>query len=483
MSENPHGWVESTLGDVAIISDARRIPLNARERAMRPGPYPYYGANGQAGTIDDYLFEGDHILLAEDGGYFDNPNRPNAYPVTGRFWVNNHAHILRTTERASLPFLLYLLNATDLMPYVSGTTRLKLTQADMRRIPLLLPPLPEQSRIVARVETLFARTRRARADLERIAPLAARYEPGLLAATMVGALAGDGRRGSGPTAHESLGTVRLRRVSVSRLGKRRKCSGVPDLALPTGWAWISPDEIATDEPYSIGIGPFGSNLTVKDYRHSGVPLIFVRDVRQGHFGREASRYIAPDHAAALRAHAIYGGEVLITKMGDPPGETAVYPRNAGLAVITADCIKLKPCSELATPEFVALAIRAPYFARQIDSATRGVAQQKVSLDRFRTLAIAVAPITIQDAIVSAVSAQLRSSSTIVHEAARTHALLDRLERSVLARAFRGELVPQDASERNDSLPSPATFAPSQPGRDHRRTRAHGARAAARLGNP
>ena len=90
----PPGWISITLADVTEIHDSRRIPLNQSERDKRPGPFPYYGANGQAGTIDDFLFEGDHILLAEDGGYFDNPYRSNAYAVTGKFWVNNHAHIL-----------------------------------------------------------------------------------------------------------------------------------------------------------------------------------------------------------------------------------------------------------------------------------------------------------------------------------------------------------------------------------------------------
>jgi type I restriction enzyme S subunit len=171
----PPGWVSATVGELAEILDSRRIPLNQAERAKRPGPYPYFGANGQVGTIDGYLFDGRHILLAEDGGYFDDPFRPNAYEVDGKFWVNNHAHILRAGPAIEHGFLLHALNATDLMPFVSGTTRLKLTQADMRRIPIAVPPLAEQRRIVARIEALFARTRQARADLLRIAPLAQKY--------------------------------------------------------------------------------------------------------------------------------------------------------------------------------------------------------------------------------------------------------------------------------------------------------------------
>jgi type I restriction enzyme S subunit len=94
MSEIPKGWVASPLLDVVDLHDSRRIPLNATQRAQRRGEYPYYGANGQVDSIDDYIFDGEYVLLAEDGGYFDDPSRGVAYEVSGKFWVNNHAHIL-----------------------------------------------------------------------------------------------------------------------------------------------------------------------------------------------------------------------------------------------------------------------------------------------------------------------------------------------------------------------------------------------------
>jgi type I restriction enzyme S subunit len=152
-------YASCLLGDVVDIFDSRRIPLSADVRARRSGPYPYYGANGVVDHIDDYLFEGEHVLLAEDGGYWGR-GEACAYLVDGRFWVNNHAHILRAREGvADNAFLVFLLNSLDLNGHISGSTRGKLTQGVLRTIPLSLPILAEQRRIARILSTIqLART-------------------------------------------------------------------------------------------------------------------------------------------------------------------------------------------------------------------------------------------------------------------------------------------------------------------------------------
>src|SRR5690606_20486437 len=124
MTDLPLGWVKAPLLDIVDLHDSRRIPLNATQRMNRKGPYAYYGANGQIDSIDDYIFDGDYILLAEDGGYFDDPSRAVAYEASGKFWVNNHAHILSTVADVPRRFVTFALNSTDWLPFVSGTTRL-----------------------------------------------------------------------------------------------------------------------------------------------------------------------------------------------------------------------------------------------------------------------------------------------------------------------------------------------------------------------
>ena len=116
--------------------------------------FPYYGATGQVGWIDSFLTDGEYILLGEDGAPFLNPYAEKAYIIYGKTWVNNHAHILRS--KTNNEFLCYYLNYFNYKNYVSGTTRLKLTQAQMRKIPIPNIPSDEQSRVVAHIEELFS---------------------------------------------------------------------------------------------------------------------------------------------------------------------------------------------------------------------------------------------------------------------------------------------------------------------------------------
>jgi len=167
--------------------------------------------------------------------------------------------------------------------------------------------------------------------------------------------------------------------------------------LPNGWRRLTPSAVVAGERSAITIGPFGSNLKTVDYRASGVPLVFVRDIRQATFDRP-SHYVTPEKAAQLGSHVAEPGDVLITKMGDPPGDATVYTGRVP-AVITADCIRMRvPAPH--SPRYVAYALSAPSVREQIDHITRGVAQRKISLARFRSgVTIPLAPPSEQRRIV------------------------------------------------------------------------------------
>ena len=157
MSSN---WNVVPFTEAVDICDTLRKPINSSERASRikgkeqSELYPYYGATGQVGFIDDYITDGEYVLLGEDGAPFLDAFSKKAYIISGKTWVNNHAHVLRS--KTNNKFLCYYLNSFNYKGYVSGTTRLKLTQAEMKRIPVPVPPLSEQERIVARIEELFS---------------------------------------------------------------------------------------------------------------------------------------------------------------------------------------------------------------------------------------------------------------------------------------------------------------------------------------
>lgn len=155
----------SRLGDLVEFLDHKRRPVKESER--NPGPYPYYGANSQQGWIDRYIFDEPLILMAEDGGHFDNPRRGIAYAIQGKTWVNNHAHVLRPIHsKIDAQYLLNVLKNYDIRPFVSGTTRGKLTKAQAERIEIPLPPLDEQRRIAAILDKADALSRKRKRALD-----------------------------------------------------------------------------------------------------------------------------------------------------------------------------------------------------------------------------------------------------------------------------------------------------------------------------
>lgn len=128
------------------ILDSRRIPITASDRMS--GPYPYYGANGVQDYVADYIFDDELVLLAEDGGSFGSKTRPIAYRVSGKCWVNNHAHVLKPMASMDVDYLCYSLMFYDTGELVNGATRQKLTQTAMRKILIPQRSLQEQKRIV-----------------------------------------------------------------------------------------------------------------------------------------------------------------------------------------------------------------------------------------------------------------------------------------------------------------------------------------------
>jgi len=145
-------WTERPLGELTDNFDAMRIPVKQADR--RPGPYPYYGASGIVDYVDKYIFDGEYLLIAEDGENLRTRTTPVAFLARGKFWVNNHAHIVRGNSEADTRFLMYTLSQTDISGYLTGSTMPKLTQGNMNRIPILSPPLLEQRAIAHILGTL-----------------------------------------------------------------------------------------------------------------------------------------------------------------------------------------------------------------------------------------------------------------------------------------------------------------------------------------
>ena len=481
MNNEPNGWAKVKLNEIADTLDFEREPINASERSQRiqglreSDLYPYYGATGQVGWIDGYRSEGQRILIGEDGAPFLDSSKDKAFLVDGRFWVNNHAHVLvGAAGLVNHRFLCHQLNTVDYQPFVSGSTRLKLTNAAMKQIPLLLAPSKEQTRIVAKLEELLSDLDAGVAELKAAQKKLAQYRQSLLKAAVEGALTAEWRKQNQP---EETGGQLLQRILKERrarweakqLAKFKEQGKTPpkdwqakypepvqpDVSnlpeLPEGWVWASIEQIAYDENYSLAIGPFGSNLKVSDYRESGVPLVFVRHVRSGKYGGVYTKFVSPEKAEELNAHSISAGDVLITKMGEPPGDADVYPQDQPPAIITADLIKVRCWPGLMEAGFLATSINSHIGRNQIGPMTQGVAQKKVSLGRFSSLTVPLPPLSEQIVIIERLTFDIQQA--LSQEEVITFSLKQSTaqRKNLLKAAFSGQLVPQDPDDEPASV--------------------------------
>ena len=158
------------LGDLTVNLDTKRKPVKEADR--KPGPYPYYGASGIVDYVDGYIFDGEHLLIAEDGENLRTRQTPIAFRACGKFWVNNHAHIVVGNERASTRYLEYAVLASDITSYLTGAVMPKLTQGNMNRIEISCPPRDVQDQIVGVLGSLDDRItllRETNTTLEAIA--------------------------------------------------------------------------------------------------------------------------------------------------------------------------------------------------------------------------------------------------------------------------------------------------------------------------
>ncbi|MBY5405902.1 restriction endonuclease subunit S [Rhizobium leguminosarum] len=400
MSGLPRGWVEADFMEIIELHDAVRVPLNKAERSRRPGPYPYYGANGLVDHIDQYLFDGDYVLLAEDGGNFDIPGKPVAYQVGGKFWVNNHAHILK--PKASIPtsFILHWCNNWNWMPFVGGTTRLKLTQEGMRKVRLAIPPLAEQKRIVAKLDALNAKSARARTELARIETLVSRYKQAVLIKAFSGELTRDWR-------YLSLGhTLRHAQVGLVR---------------------------SKEQQFTEGGTPY---------------------VRMNHFdlqGRWKLDDITHVEASAqeLMQYTLQPGDVLFNTRNsfELVGKVAYWEGREETFLYNNNILRMRFDGSV-DAKFAFYQMQSSSFRTYLESVKSATTSVCAIYQKSLMKAPFFAPCDLaqQQGIVRRIESAFAKIDRLAAEARRALNLVGKLDEAILAKAFRGELVPQDDND-------------------------------------
>ncbi len=393
---------------------------------------PYYGATGQAGWIDNPIFNEELLLLGEDGAPFLDPAKRKAYIIDGPAWVNNHAHVLRAiTDLATNKFLKYQL---DWMPYegrVTGTTRLKLTQRVMRQLPILLPGVGGQARIVAAIEEHFSRLDAAS---DAITAARARIEAtrrSVLVAALAGWLAPQ------DPADEPASDL-MSRIAGGGPAKsvaqrtQRSLRSVTDL-LPPGWVWARFDEVAETQ--------LGKMLSVKS-RQGKAPVPYLRNQNVQWHRIDLSDVASMDFTDNERVkYQLRPGDLLICEGGEV-GRAAMWTQPS-----VEMCFQKALHRVRARPGIEARWIE--YFMRwsaqtgRFEEHAQGSTIAHLPQRDLRALMVPIPPTKEQRRIVAAIEEYLSRLDAASDAMTVARARIEATRRSVLVEAFTGRLTRQD----------------------------------------
>ncbi len=403
--ELPKGWRKTTLGEICEIFDNKRIPLNSEQRSLRicnKNPdelFPYYGATGEVGKIDDFIFDGEFILLGEDAAPFFEPTKNVAYSVKGKFWVNNHAHILKSTRLENL-YICHYLNQFNFSGYVSGTTRLKLSQGAMKKIPIVYPTNKEtQQAIVDKIESLFAEIDAGIACLKTAGQQLKQYRQALLKNAFNGELTKQWRLENG---------VNINRWHTTTIGK-----------------------IATISP------PKDKNIDDnQDVSFSSMHL--MSSSLSEHLSYEIKKW-----ADVKKGFTVFkNNDVLLAKITPcfENGKSAVAQNlTNGVGTGSTEFMVLR-CNELMLPKFLYFLVNTPNFKQAgIHNMTGSVGHKRVPKDFVSSWIFDLPSLAEQTQIVAILESKLTACDQLASELATQLKQAELLKQAVLKAAFSGRL--------------------------------------------
>lgn len=370
---------------------------------------PYFGATGQVGWIDAHLFDEDLVLLGEDGVPFLEQGKPKAYRVSGKSWVNNHAHVLRARKEAiDWRLLTAQLNTVNYTGYVTGSTRLKLTQGAMNKLPLLVPPRAEQQRIADKLDTVLTRVDAVNTRLARVAPLLKRFRQSVLAAATSGRLTSEWRESN---------------------------------AMHQPWHDMTLGSLIEDMRNGLATKP--------DESPAGKKILRISAVRPGVLDTTDHRYLTADEVDA-RIYNLRKGDLLFTRYNGSlefVGVCALVSEDLPEYVYPDKLIRVRANTAVVLPKFIEIASAEAEARAQIEGFVKSSAGQKgISGSNLKSLRLSVPPLEEQAEIVRRVDTLFAFADRLEARLKAAEAAAGRLTPALLAKAFRGELVPQDPDD-------------------------------------
>lgn len=396
-------WTYLTKG-MAECWDKYRKPINATERNKRLGNIPYYGATGQVGWIDDYLTDEHLVLIGEDGAPFLDLLKNKAYIIKGKSWVNNHAHILKSFyDEVGNKYLCNYLNVFNYKGYINGTTRLKLTQKNLDIIPIPLPPINEQQRIVNIIESLFAKLDRAK---ELIENTLAQWEQNKMAI--------------------------LHKAFTGELTAKWRKENNIDLS---SWQEKTIDELCTSLKYGT---------SKKSKPEGSVVVLRMGNLQNGEI--DWSNLMYTDDKDDIEKYLLKKGDVLFNRTNSPElvGKTSIY-RGEYPAIYAGYLIKLDYGKDIIGEylNYMMNSTKAKHYCYTVK--TDGVSQSNINAKKIGAFEIPVPTIEEQQEIVNILDKLLAKYNKIKNLEQQLEKI-ELLKKAILAKAFRGELGTNNPDE-------------------------------------
>ena len=382
------------LGDLCDILDSQRKPITKRDRI--DGEYPYYGATGVVDYISGFIFDESLVLVGEDGAKW-GAGESTAFTISGKCWVNNHAHVLRPHRKLVIDnWFVHYLNHSDLSEFVVGLTVPKLTQGSLREIPIPIPPLPEQQRIVGILDEAFAGIATAKAHAEK-------------------------------------NLQNARTIFGSAFG------AMTTKSTHEMWLRTTVEALAAPRKGSIRTGPFGSQLLHSEFVDKGIAVLGIDNAVTNEFAWGKNRFITSDKYRMMERYRVFPGDVLITIMGTC-GRCAVVPRDVPVAINTKHlcCISLDPGKCL--PEYLhAYFLYHPMALEFLSNQAKGSIMDGLNMGIIKALPIVLPPLERQEEIVGSLNSLREETQRLESLYQRKLAALNALKHSLLHQAFNGDL--------------------------------------------
>ena len=352
---------------------------------------------------------------------------------------------------------------------VRGVTRQTLNTGSVAAAMVPIPPLNEQRRIVAKLEALQSRSRRAREALDAVPPLLEKLRQSVLAAAFRGDLTKDWRaknKGVEPASEllRRIRTERRKKWEEAELAKMKAkgkaptddkwkakykepepvdATGLPEL--PEGWCWASVEALLSS-PEDLFDGPFGSALKSSDYTSSGVRVVRLENVANLEFRGDKETFVSPTKYESLARHSVRAGDIIFGSFVEESTRVCMLPELGGPAIAKADCFCVRPDAQVIRAEVMVFALGSHHARTELTRGIHGATRPRINTGQLRSLRVALPPRDEQPIILEKLEAALASLRRLGAAHGDWTAGLSSLERSVLAKAFRGELVPQDPSD-------------------------------------